>query len=128
MWRYHLSNVFAVVIRVCQGYVLAHTQFSTCVDWILGKTSERLSCGTSFGNVKISDHDFVGDAVNFTDMQGILIGALQALNKEFELMGFQVSWVKTKIQTFNDILDAALFFVPVCSEDVEVGEIRLLWQ
>ena len=35
-------------------------------------------------------------------------------------MGLWVSWVKTKIQAFNDILDAAILSVPVCSEDVEV--------
>ena len=34
----------------------------------------------------------------------------------------QVSWVKTKIQAFNDILDAALLSVLVCGEDVEVVE------
>ena len=31
-----------------------------------------------------------------------------------------MSWVKTKIQAFNDILDAAILSVPVCTEDVEV--------
>ena len=30
--------------------------------------------------------------------------------------------VKTKIQPFNDILDAAVFSVSVCGEDVEVTE------
>ena len=34
----------------------------------------------------------------------------------------RVSWVKTKIQDFNDILDAAMLSVPVCGEDVEVVE------
>ena len=32
------------------------------------------------------------------------------------------SWVKTKIQAFNDILNAAILSVPVCGEDVEVKE------
>ena len=30
------------------------------------------------------------------------------LNEESELLGLRVSWVKTKIQAFNDILDAAI--------------------
>ena len=30
--------------------------------------------------------------------------------------------MKTKIQAFNDILDAAILSVPVCGEDVEVTE------
>ena len=35
-------------------------------------------------------------------------------------MRFWVSWVKTKIQAFNDILDVAILSVPVCGEDVVV--------
>ena len=35
----------------------------------------------------------------------------------------------TKIQAFNDILDAAVLSVTVCGEDVEgLGEISLPWQ
>ena len=44
------------------------------------------------------------------------------LNEESEPLGLWVSWVKTKIQAFNDILDAAILSVPVCGEDVEVME------
>ena len=52
----------------------------------------------------------------------ILLGALEVLNEESEPLGLRVSWVKTKIQAFNDILDAAVLSVPVCGEDVEVME------
>ena len=44
------------------------------------------------------------------------------LIEESEPLGLWVSWVKTKIEAFNDILDAAILSVPVCSEDVEVTE------
>ena len=44
------------------------------------------------------------------------------LNEESEPQGLRVFWVKTKIQAFNDILDAAVLSVPVCGEDVEVVE------
>ena len=44
------------------------------------------------------------------------------LNEESEPLGLWVSWVKTKIQAFNDILDAAVLSVLVCGEDVEVKE------
>ena len=84
--------------------------------------SERSSCGASFGNVKISDLDFADDAVIFAETLDILLGALEVLNEESEPLGLRVSWVKTKIQAFNDILDAALLSVPVCGEDVEVVE------
>ena len=37
-------------------------------------------------------------------------------------LGLRVSWVKTNIQAFKDILDAAILSLPVCGEDVEVTE------
>ena len=79
---------------------------------------ERSSCGASFGNVKISDLNFADDAVIFVETLDILLGALEVLNEELELLVLPVSWVKTKIQAFNDILDAAILYVPVCGEDV----------
>jgi len=82
--------------------------------------SKRSSCGASFGNVKISDLNFADDAVIFAETLNILLGALKVLNEESEPLGLLVSWVKTKIQAFNDILDAAVLFVPVWGEDVDV--------
>ena len=46
------------------------------------------------------------DAVIFAETLDILLGALEVLNEESEPLGLRVSWVKTKIQAFNDILDA----------------------
>ena len=84
--------------------------------------SERSSCGASFGTVKFFDRDFADDAVIFTETVDIILGVLIVLNEESELLGLRVSWVKTKIQAFIDILDAAILSVPVCGEDVEVVE------
>ena len=36
-----ISDLFPVVIGVRQGCVLAPTFFSACMDWILGRMSER---------------------------------------------------------------------------------------
>ena len=80
----NISELFLAVTGVCQGCVLAPTLFSTCIDWILGRMSERSSCGTSFGNVKISDLDFADDAVIFAETLYILLGALEVLNQELE--------------------------------------------
>ena len=88
----------------------------------MGRTSERSSCGALFGNGKISDLDFADDAVIFAETLDILIGVLEVLNEESAPLELQVPWVKTKIQAFNDILDAAVLSVPVCGEDVEVME------
>ena len=84
--------------------------------------SERSSCGASFGNVKISDLDVADDAVHFAETLDIFLGTLEVLIEESELLGLRVSLVKTKIQSFNDIMDAAILSAPVCGEDVEVTE------
>ena len=83
---------------------------------------QRSSCGASFGNVKISDLDFADDAAIFAETLDIILGALEVLNEESEPLGLWVSWVKIKIQAFNDILDAAVLSVCVCGEYVEVVE------
>ena len=84
------------------------------MEWILGWTSERSSCGAEFGSVKIFDLDFAADAVIFAETRDILLGALDVLNEKSEPLGLWVSWIKTKIQVFNDILDAAILSVSVC--------------
>jgi len=117
-----ISDLFPVITVVCQGCVLAPTLFSACTDWILGRMLERSSCGASFRNVKISDLDYADDEVIFAEILDILLGGLEVLNEELEPLGLWVSWVKTKIQAFNDVLDAAILSVPVCGEDVEVTE------
>ena len=88
----------------------------------MGRMLERSNCGASFGNVNISDLDFADDAVIFVETLDILLGALEVLHEESEPLGLWVSWVKTKIQAFNDILDAAILYVPVCGKDFEVTE------
>ena len=117
-----ISDLFPVVAGVRQGCVLAPTLFSTCMDWIWGRMSERSSHCVSFGNVKISDLDFADDAVIFAETLDILLGALEVLNEELEPLGLRVSWIKTKIQACKDILDVAILSVPVCGEKVEVTE------
>ena len=61
---------------------MASTLFNTCMDWILGRLSERSSCGASFWNVKFSDLDFVDDAVIIAETLDIPLGALGVLNEE----------------------------------------------
>ena len=81
---------------------------------------ERSSYGASFGNIRIFDLDFADNAVIFVETLDILLGALKVLNEESGPLRLQVSWVKTKIQAFDDMLDAAFLSVSVCVEDVEV--------
>ena len=58
------------------------------------------------------------EAVIFAEMLDFLVGAPELLNEESESQGFRLSFVKTKIQNFNDILDAAILPVPVCGVEV----------
>ena len=85
-----ISDLFPVLVGVRQGCDLAPTLFSACMDCILRRMSERLSCGASFENVKISDLDFT---VIFAETLDILFGAEEMLNEESELLGSRVSWV-----------------------------------
>ena len=66
---------FQLLLEFVRGVcVLAPTLFNACMDWILGKISERSSCGSSLGNVMISDLDFADDAVILAEMLDVLVG------------------------------------------------------
>ena len=82
---------FQLLLEFIRGCVLAPTLFSTCMDRILGRMSERSSCGASFGNVNISDLDIAYDAVIFAETLDILLGAIEVLNEELEPLGLRVS-------------------------------------
>ena len=70
-----ISDLFTDVTGVHQGCVLAHT-LDAYMDWILGKMSERSSCGALFVNAKIFDLDFTDDATIFVETLDIFLGAL----------------------------------------------------
>ena len=75
---------FQLLLEFVRGVYcgLATTLFSACLDWSLGRMSERSGCSASFGNVKICDLDFTDDAVIFVETLDILLGALKVLNEE----------------------------------------------
>ena len=100
--------------------MLTPSLFSASMDWIMGKVVEGTGCGASFGEVEITDLDFADDAVIFAEAVDILTEALETLSEEAEPLGLRVSWIKTKIQAFGDLLDAAVGSVPVGGENVEV--------
>ena len=98
------------------------TLFSTCMDWILGGcrrdevTVHRLGMSRSLTLIS----QMMQSSLWRLD---ILLGALEVLNEESGPLGLRVSWIKTKIQAFNDILDAAILSVPLFGKDVEVTEL-----
>ena len=117
-----VSDPFPVPTGVRQGCVLAPTLFNTCMDWVLGRVADRSGCGASVGDVTITDFDFADDAVILAEILETLVGALEILSEEAEPLGLRVSWVKTKIQAFNDVVDAAVQSVSVGDESVELTD------
>ena len=117
-----VSGFFPVDSGVRQGCVLAPTLFRACMDWIMERVVDGSGCGASFGNVRVTDLDFADDAVIFAETVDILAEALESLSEEAEPLGLCVSWAKTKIQAFGDILDSAIKSVSVGQESVDVVE------
>ena len=73
----------------------------------------------SSGNLQISDLEFADDAAILADTLEMLTGALETLGTELEPLGLRISWVKTKLQIFNDTLDDAVSSVSVCGNNVD---------
>jgi hypothetical protein len=114
-----ISDFFPVTAGVRQRCVLAPTLFNTYMDWVLGRAAEREPGGVSIGEVNFSDIDFADDAVMLAETVELLVASLEALDQEAKPLGLQISWIKTKIQAFDDCLSNTLS-VSVCGENVEV--------
>ena len=67
----------------------------------------QTDCGVFIGDNRFTDLDFANDAVIFAEILTSLPQALEALSKEAGPLGLEVSWVKTKIQEFERLLDDA---------------------
>ncbi|KAG0726291.1 Ubiquitin carboxyl-terminal hydrolase 30 [Chionoecetes opilio] len=78
------------------------------MDWVLDKVVDQSDCGASVGNTKITDLVFADDAVIFAESLEVLVMALEALHEEAKPLGLKVSWLKTKVQVFGDLLDEAV--------------------
>src|SRR5712691_5456666 len=93
------SDSFPVNSGVRQGCVLAPTLFNACMDYVLGRVSDRNLCCASIGEVEVSDLDFADDAAFLSESLDNLVQTFEALELETKPLGLQVSWTKTKIQT-----------------------------
>ncbi|KAG2470143.1 MTSSL protein, partial [Polypterus senegalus] len=72
------------------------------------------------GEESFTDLDFADNAVIFVESMDALIGALKILSEESECLGLQVSWIKRKIQAFNELLGTASDSVSICGENVDL--------
>ena len=75
----------------------------------------------SFGTVRITDLDFLDEAAIFDETKSFA-EALESLSEENEPLGLRLSWIKTKVHAFVDVLDATVESIPVISENVEVTQ------
>ena len=75
------------------------------MDHVLIRVSENWGRGLSFGAVRITDLDIADDAVIFAETTHVLSGSLKSLNAEAEPLRLRVTWIKTKMKVFGDILD-----------------------
>ena len=78
--------------------------------------------GHPIGNFKLTDLDFVDDVVIFVDTLEVLELALKKLHEVIKRLGLKVSWVKTKILNFGNLLGRDTQSVHVCGEGTEVVE------
>ena len=85
-------------------------------------TGEKSGCRVSFGTVQITDIDLADDAVIFAETTDILAKVLVSLSEKTEPLGMRVSWIKTKVQAFGDILDVTIASFPVSDENGEVTQ------
>ncbi|KAG0717015.1 hypothetical protein GWK47_008308 [Chionoecetes opilio] len=53
----------------------------------------------------------------FAESLEVLVMALEALHEEAKPLGLEVSWLKTKVQVFGDLLDEAVQSVHACGDE-----------
>lgn len=83
MWPYLIDSLHYIAYLVI---------FPPVLHWVLGRVVDRSHFGTSIGNTRITDLDFVDDALIFTESQEVLVLALEALHEDVKpLLGLQVS-------------------------------------
>ena len=90
--------------------------------FVLARMFEKSSCVVSLGRVRITDLDFADAAVLFAAATEVLVEAIESLIEKAWPLELRVSWIKTKIQAFVDILDASIETIAASGENVEVTE------
>ena len=77
-------------------------------------------CGVSINIVRITDFDFADDAVMIAERTEVFVGAFESLSAKGEPLGLRVSWNKTKVQAYGDIMDRTIKSTLVSCENVKV--------
>ncbi|KAG2456911.1 IF2P factor, partial [Polypterus senegalus] len=82
----------------------------------MGRVKGSNGFGASVAEERFTDLDFVCRVNGGSDR------GCQRLSKESECLRFRVSWIKNKIQAFNDLLAIAISSVSDCGESVDLVE------
>ena len=86
---------------VCQGCAVAPELFNIIIDYVMTKTTSRLSFGLKFGDHTITDVDFTDDLAILADSMEQLLEALRILREEVAKVGLHINWNKTKIMAID---------------------------
>ena len=111
------------------GEVMNHRPFKVLADRLARKgiasfRYDDRGFGESTGDFNSATSlDFADDAVIFAETLEGLVLFLEALSKESEHLGLQVSWIKTKIQCFIQTVDQACEKVMCSGNLVDVVEV-----
>ncbi len=100
-----ISSSFPVNSGVRQGFLLASSHFSTCIDWVMDQVADQSHCRASVGNNNVSYFVFADDDAILAESLEFLVMALEVLQKEAKALELEVSWTKTKVQAFKGLLD-----------------------
>ena len=82
--------------------------------------SEKSGCGVSIETVRFTDPDFADEA--FVYAETTEVGAVDSLSEEEKPHLLRVSWIKTMVQSFDDILDETVESIPVNGGNVKVTQ------
>ena len=81
------------------------------MDWILGRATVQSHCGTTLGNIKVTDLDFADVAILSESLETLVV-ALDAFSNEAKPLGLD----------FGDLLGEPVQSVCACGKDIEVTE------
>ncbi|KAG0722470.1 Golgi resident protein GCP60 [Chionoecetes opilio] len=106
----------------------------TCLFWEFATDSYDIGFGVYFEWTKDSsnvvsvhisesedeEEEEEPEGVIFAESLEVLVMALEALHEEAKPLGLEVSWLKTKVQVFGDLLDKTVQSVHACGKDIEI--------
>lgn len=79
------------MVRTCSGSVHAASPLNTCMDLVLVRVADQSRCGTSVGDIKVTDIVFVVVALK--------VMILKVIHEEANPLGLKASWASNMLQS-----------------------------